>query len=684
MTFTDLWFRNFRAHKNLHIPLTAGTTGIVGDNGTGKSTVIEGIQFLLTGDLFEGTKEEAINIETASGYIAGAFILNGKKGRIERHLDSSKVVLTYDGEEKKKSSEVLELWDKLLQLNSEVIKKVAIARQGYIPQLFSGDPSVREKVFQKIFLVPPTEKIRSVLWKDYIKQAPPVVPEEDLNMLLATELQIEERIAALEATLKNLKVLDVTAQTALRSRIDHIHKCVDDTSKRQILNDALQQTSGLLQSILTEKDTIDKKLSDVNIDRFQKQQAMLLQQKGIYQQKINLEAQLALLKLPFSEIEYTSLQEQFATLSAEQAALLTSHTEKKFLLSTLKTEIANIEKLEGHAVCPTCKQEIADATSHLRDLNTRFKVVEAEAKLLAQEIALKDATLQKLRNSIESYVKVSATINIKQQQINQFPVVTFDENLLQIINDAIQLHKELKTKQAELEMNKLKTEAKIDGLTKDILNLAVYDGINAQQELEQILQKLTDNVENVRVQQQLTIDLRVAQAELTNIKERITNTKLNHEKNQNRNKYFASLNKVYDILHSSQFPRKLIMSYAEVVTDYLQENLEMFDIPYTARVADNFKIEMLDDHNRVLPSVSGGQEMMVGISLHLALHDLFSQSFPLMIIDEGTTHLDTTNRKAYFDIIKKLKLKSKLKQILIIDHDPQLSEVVDNVIILKK
>jgi DNA repair exonuclease SbcCD ATPase subunit len=93
---------------------------------------------------------------------------------------------------------------------------------------------------------------------------------------------------------------------------------------------------------------------------------------------------------------------------------------------------------------------------------------------------------------------------------------------------------------------------------------------------------------------------------------------------------------------------------------------------------------MYTEDNQIVPTVSGGQEMQIGISLHLALHELFSQSFPLLVIDEGTTHLDTTNRKAYFEIIKKLKANEKLQQILIIDHDEGLSTVVDNVINLNE
>jgi DNA repair exonuclease SbcCD ATPase subunit len=271
-----------------------------------------------------------------------------------------------------------------------------------------------------------------------------------------------------------------------------------------------------------------------------------------------------------------------------------------------------------------------------------------------------------------------------QDSLSQLKDVTFDETTLQQTTAVLERYSELKAEEANNNIKLAQWEAKLDNLNRELKDVQVYDGIDCYGELQDLSNQLEENTNNVREYQQLSIDYRVKQAEIKALETRIKNTQDNQAKNKKRNAYVAVLQKAYDVLHTSQFPRKLIMSYADIVTEHLQENLELFDIPYSARVADNFKIELLDDQGRVLPHVSGGQEIMVGISLHISLHDLFSEAFPLMIIDEGTTHLDSPNRKAYFDMIKGLKAKSKLKQILIIDHDPQLSEVVDNVIQLKK
>jgi len=155
------------------------------------------------------------------------------------------------------------------------------------------------------------------------------------------------------------------------------------------------------------------------------------------------------------------------------------------------------------------------------------------------------------------------------------------------------------------------------------------------------------------------------------------NTKLNEQ----RDTYLRTLQSLYDLFHTTKFPRQLIQSYSQDVQDLLAINTEKFSIPYAPKIIDGFKIQMhTKDDGKIVPRVSGGQEVIVGLALRLALHSLFAQSFPIWIIDEGTTHLDQENVKLYFDVIRQLKTDATIKQVIIIDHNQGLVDVVDNVI----
>jgi DNA repair protein SbcC/Rad50 len=211
--------------------------------------------------------------------------------------------------------------------------------------------------------------------------------------------------------------------------------------------------------------------------------------------------------------------------------------------------------------------------------------------------------------------------------------------------------------------------------------LHTYEGEDTPEgELALMTQVLETNRQRKDELNRLKVEEAKYQTEIKMLEERIESSLVNEQKNAKRNKYLGTLNSLYELFHVSQFPRRLIQSYAGDVQELLIQHTQKFNIPYTPEIAEGFKILMRDEHGRVVPTVSGGQKVIVGLSLRLALHSLFAQSFPMWIVDEGTTHLDTENVKLYFEVIRQLRKESTIKQVIIIDHNEQLAEVVDNVI----
>jgi len=112
--------------------------------------------------------------------------------------------------------------------------------------------------------------------------------------------------------------------------------------------------------------------------------------------------------------------------------------------------------------------------------------------------------------------------------------------------------------------------------------------------------------------------------------------------------------------------------------------LSYFDMPYSVSIGDGFKIRMKHSNGETLPKVSGGQEIVIGICLRLALHKMFSKAFPIWIIDEGTTHLHKDQKTNYFNLINELRNQRVINQIIAIDHDDGLMDVVDQSIVIER
>lgn len=688
MILTGLTLSNFRNIRRLKLAFKQGVTGIIGINGTGKSSIIEAIQWLLTGKLFDNaSRAEALKIGEDSGYGILNFELNGKPGSIERHLDASTVILKYDGEEKKKAGEVKELWDSLLQVNTEIIERVIIAQQGHIPMLFSGDKSIREKIFQKIFLVPNTEKIRRVIFDKYIKLAPPVYVVEDadeLNSKLAKLIMELELFNNNETRLK-ADILEREELEQLQERLRFIKKCEQDATKCSESQETLYELKRSKQEIETNIAELTELVDGLDIANYKQQLQTLEVQRTLYQNKLKLESELAGLVLPFSELEYVELIAKLALANNSLLGLTEAMGEAKGKLATTNGQLQHYSSLKGKGTCTTCGQSLKSVANLITQLEATKTGEEASVKSiylklnnLKQEIATLDEQIQEYNKSLKEITRIKDTlIPLKH--------IVFDEEVYLLIKEAINQYAKYETdlKNENKYLSDVLYSIKLEQQKLESYSVYDADGVTMGEMKEEIQKLLNQQAETTQALQSLKYAIDAKQMAIVELRNRIRVNTENIVKNNKRATYLSALNKVYDVFHSSNFPQKLIMKYAATLTEYLQENLDNFNLPYNVRLNEQFNFVLTDDNGNILPKASGGQQIQIGISLHFALHNLFSQSFPLMIIDEGTTHLDSENRAAYFAMLKQVKQK-KMKQLIIIDHDPELMTVVDHVIELKK
>lgn len=686
MILNRLELTNFRKHRHLDIKLNTGVTGIIGDNGAGKSSIVEAIQFALTGTLYTGTKSEAITVGQEFGSVRLTFTLNEKQGTLIRYLSPGNPQLDYgEGGTKKKAGDVKELWEALLQIGPEIISRVIIARQGDIPLLFSGDSTVREKIFQKIFLVPNTEKVRALINKNYLLQVPPMLYTEDLDELTTQEATTKEQIEKLKKEISTLACLSEDAVDAARSRIKFINKCQTDLGASAIINEGIARSEKSVKDYKETQDDIKNTLSSIKIEDYELQRATQLQQKALYTQKLTLEAELNELEnIAVPVEEYTRAKDNVEALTKSYADINEAFVKQKITKASLEERLHKYNDLSGQSVCDTCGQSLHSVTDLIELLTTELNEATAAYEASRTTYELTRQELSEARKYLEEIDEVENERKRVLKNLEQFKTLTFDEASLLMFTEVINQYREYQKDLNEITIKLAAENNKLNTLRRELNELSTYDGDgDPEKEKTTLAEQLQAHDDVVRKLQILQVDLKVKELELTQLAQRKVVSKQNAKKNKKRSRYTELLGIALDTLSTRQFPRKLILNYADVVSEYLQEKLQGFNIPYTAKVTDGFKIEMYDEDGNKLPAVSGGQEMQIGISLHLALHELFSQSFPLLIIDEGTTHLDSKNRKAYFDIVSKLKTQSKVKQIIIIDHDPQLATVVDNTIELE-
>lgn len=676
MKIIDVTLNNFRKHRHRRIRFGAGVNAIIGKNTAGKTTILEAILFALTGALFEGSKESAISLGCNDGYVELNFQLNGKDGRITRHLEATRILLEYDGNIYRKATEVKEIWDKLLQVQPEFIENIITARQGRIHALFSNDDETfREKLFQKIFLVPPTEKIRSSIYRNYMKQCPPLLPVEDPAQLQTIKGDKVKEIATMEQQVP--VSFCPKLEFELRTEKAHLERVCRQKGSIDLL---LQRRENANQQLLKTNKTIaeiKEVLGSLDIVPYEQEvrRLKLEKEKDLRAKEIKTKIR----SLPaYGENAYELLLAKKKEL--ELTVMAKSH-ERRDILSEITALKKVCEKdIHGGNTCPVCKQD----TSHLHKLlsDSEIELQEWESKLpeIEQAESIARRELNKVSYDAQTTFEVTTKLKTLEDELAKIGSVD-DYSSLAEYEEIVENYKAYKNDLAENMEQAGELNTLVTSLTNQIGAAAVYTGEGkAEDRLYEVTQEL-EALEEIRIAERTYhTKLQIAKARVIELDERIEVALRDSEKNARRNRYMEAITRIYDGFHASNFPRKLVQSYTNAVSERFQEKLEAFDIPLEVRLNDKFETLLYDKEGHRVPAVSGGQKVLLGLSLHLALHDLFSQSFPLFMIDEGTTHLDADNVNKYFQLISTLKTDKKINQIIIIDHHPGLKEVVDHVI----
>jgi len=685
MELLKLILRNFRNHRKAEFNFSSGVTGISGTNGAGKSSIVEAILFLLTGDYYGESKQSVITTGEVTGYAIGHFKINGKLAILERHLDTSKVSLKYDGKVLKKSGEVNDLWDSLFQIDKHIMKNVVISKQKDIALLFSGDAAVREKLFQKIFMVPNTTRLRDIVWKDYIKNAPPLIPVHPTGSLEQTKTQTTASLTAIRAQLAATPDNTVDMEEAL-VRQAYLQKCLGSEFTVAIHEASLARLEETIAQLQAEVTAVSAYYNAEQHELIKKEVYTLDLLKPRVAKKEALQASMRNIERGLAECEATEqTRDEYAVLDQKIRG-------DEAILTALRAQYnKDKDRLAGYASkglsaevesCPTCGSEIHDLKTVIAHIQEDLAKQQAHGSELRAQLENDKRALEIMKRNLTILDQLQNSWREKQSSLDALEDLEYDADTHKEYADTLGVFDKLLEKKNRLEAELRNEENHKVNITVELAGTTAYDNrdTTAHAELLSVEARLARYKEQNKQRSELVVQESVTLRELDKLDSLIEKHATDVKINARRQRYAKVLEEIYDVLHTSKLPRLLIQTYANNVSVGMSNILTAFDFPYTVEVNDNFGIDVFDSSGNKLPSVSGGQEVMVGMSMRLAVHELFGGSFPFMIVDEGSDGLAPSAKKQYFDIIRNLKNMSKLKQIIVIDHDPALEDAVDNVL----
>ena len=680
MEITRLILKNFRSHRSSLFEFNEGVTGIIGGNGSGKSSIVEAVIFLLTGEGYGKTKSDMLTVGQTSGYVIGHLVVNGKEAVLERHIDTAKVNFMYEGKTYKKSSEVNEIWDSLFQIDKNIVQNVIVSNQGEIALLFNGDNATREKLFQKIFMVPNTTKIRDVIWNNYIKDAPPEYPVKDM-VKLTSDIQCLEKLIELGSEeLEQISVNEGDYDT-LVARKSFLSKVKASRDSHKLLAAELEDCLSRSASLDATASTLRGKMQLIDVQDYRAGLAEQKAAKTMYDTKQLWESRKKNLSVPSVQIDKADV----AALRKQETELTSELTAKRNAVIALNRKMEEYGKSGlASGTCPTCGTQVDNVKKLIEHIEKeREPLIEAGKE---QKVRLLEVTeeLRKSQEQLDVWEGYERELQAIDSALAAYSNISFDQEEYTLCESVVAKYSEWETRLSILTADCRSAESATQSKRLQIAGLVTYDRDPVEFTSEEIAvsAKIDDMQKSREAAKKLEIEIATNKRELKSLNQDLQDNNTYTDKNNRRKEYVGVLKSVYDLFHTGRFPRALIQTYSSTVTEYMNEVLASFDFPYTAKVNETFGIDVFNDEGLQLPAISGGQQVMVGFSLRLALHNMFVGAFPFMIIDEGSYGLNSDNAKKYFEIIKTLGKSSKFKQVIVIDHHSELSDYVDNTISL--
>lgn len=395
---------NIKSYELERFSFTPGLNAIIGENGAGKTSIVEAIGFVLFDSLpykiseflRRGAKKGRIKVRflAKDGRVYEAVRKISESGTVEYYLNDPETGRVAEGRE------VVE-WIRNafgIESDSKMFFENAIGvLQGKMTSQFLEPPSVRDRIFSPLIGV---ESYKKAFEKS----------REYENMLQDKLSEVEKEIYGLQKELEQKEILEREI-LKLRKRKEELEKELENrNSFLENLERELKKIEKIKEEITGTEVRIREIISSLNHSKSEFEKAEKRREEI---EKVEKEIK----ELEKDYREYVELEEKITRLKAEEREL----SRKNEKLSSLKTELATLKsrlaslniELKEIEENETVREKILPLAKKENELVERIKsieIAEAEIKQLTER-------LEELQNEIEQTSRKIAESSEKKKKL---------------------------------------------------------------------------------------------------------------------------------------------------------------------------------------------------------------------------------------------------------------------------
>lgn len=673
MIFKSLKLRNIRSYENLKINFPKGSVLLAGDIGSGKTSILLGLQFALFG-LQPGQKGASILRQGENN--AYAFLeleIDNEKVTLERTIKKSKsgsitqnsnIITIGTNKEELSTLEMKDRVINLLQYPKEFIKKSNLLYKFtvYTPQeemksIVLEKPEVRLDTLRHIFGIDRYKRIKNnaqILLqklKESIK----------LKEILASELNLLKE----KFTIENENKISLVRETNnLNLEYQNLISSKQETEKKLNQN---QDSINEKRTLSSEFEKLKVLLQGKNDLELRMKKEITLMQKQI-SEKLNFSEERLALVLNLLRKHKTILEEKnskFLELSS-QVSVLDSRKERPL---SLKTQITSMEN------CPTCLQRVSGDHKCRIEKKTQYEIEDINREL-EQKTQQKRTLIKEIEQEKELVKEYEIDKNnLQQEKIKYEHQKTISTKIKSDVFILDRVSNEVKNLQTQIQQlqNKIQT-------------------FDKAQESFDITKKQFQKITEICRTKEITIATKNKELELLRIKlKELLSEIQNKEKIREQINYIRSLQNWIQ----EKFITMINLTEKNVMAKLRSEFSSIFSEWFSFLVSDSLSVRLDGDFTPIITNqdyemdydfLSGGERTAIALAYRLSLNQVLNsilsqiKTKDIVILDEPTDGFATEQIDKMRDIFEQLKAE----QIILVSHEEKIEGFVDHVIRVQK
>jgi exonuclease SbcC len=678
MLLKSIKLSNIRSYLDQKIDFSRGSMLLSGDIGSGKSTILLGIEFALFGSKpSELPASSLLRHGKKEGFVELNFELEGKDVIIKRNLKRGKngvkqevgYIIT-DGIKKELSP---------IEMKTHVFDLL-----GYPKELVAKG-------------------------KDLIYRYTVYTPQEEMKMILA-----EDKDARLN-TLR--KVFNIDKYKKIRENTSVFVSSVKE--KRKEFEGFISDLEGKR----TELDSVSKEISEMDekaktiipqVERAKHEVDKKKEKISVYEDKVN---------------ELNKLKKNFEILELEMSNTLNEHNNNNKTILRLNEQISGLENELGKEEIKEedIKEKIENAEKHIKELQE--EIDKAKQKLNEHEVNKNKAEeiidtvskmekcplcLQNVEHKHKDFIKdweikniIGAEQNIKaysekeKEKRNKLDVVEKEkdelrkrESRMELIKLKIRNLEEKKQEKNKLEKSQIEIKKKIGEInTKKIeLNQNIdsmknveedYKIVKAQWDIALAEEKKLD-IEQAKIEKEKDSLNRIVKS----LEDEVT-TKLKTKEKLNGLAEVQNWMENYFIGLMGTMEKHVMLQVYREFNELFRTwfNILIEDETISVRLDDEFTpIIEQNGYETVVGNLSGGEKTAVALSYRLALNKVINdivsgiKTKDILMLDEPTDGFSSEQLDKVRDVLDQLNMQ----QVVIVSHETKIESFVDNVVRIGK